>query len=449
MSRQSSDGEVSTPVETGVEDIEARTDDGPGAPAGAGDEVAVARGDVAAPGSEAGSDAAGAGDDAAAVEESAGAADESGTSDEGSAASAEEGAGAAEEGAGAAEEGAGAAEEGAGAAPTEEAAAPTEEAAAPTEEAAAPTEVASGGDGTMTEGGGWGAEEDAALREGLNRPPLLASEALMEDLAPMEPARDAARLWCAAIGLVFIALGALLIAGLRQGGGASGFIGVMLGGLTLVLALTRITYRQRAAAMLGIGVMATVLGLVGSGPAMGIEAGGKGWGVARAVAAAALPAALAFRGRYRAYAGARWLLGAAFATALPFTLFVILRLTTQDIGLGEASAMIVVLAMTAGLLGFMGAETTSAGAYLALAVNLALAGDLAFDGLAALDPVDAITVAPVLAAAVAFAATSALTSIGLFQILAWRLAPAARRINLHPPPKPAGKSHPSGSDWLT
>ncbi|AKT39836.1 hypothetical protein [Chondromyces crocatus] len=293
-------------------------------------------------------------------------------------------------------------------------------------------------------------DEEEAGREALNRPPLLASEALMEDLAPIEPARDAARLWCAAVGLTLVVLGGLQVTALRPGGVASGFMGVVLGAITLVLALTRITYRQRAAAMLGIGLTSTLLGLVGSGPAVGIDAGGFAWGVARAIAAAALPAALAFRARYRAYAGARWLLGAAFAAALPFTVSVILRLTTHQIGLGEAGAILVILAMTAGLLGFMGEETTSAGAYLALAVNLSLAGDLVFDGLSGVEGLQAAEVGAVIGSGVAFAATSALTSIGLFQILAWRLAPAARRINLHRPPREAKKpTQPSSNDWLT
>lgn len=286
----------------------------------------------------------------------------------------------------------------------------------------------------------------------LNRPPLLASEALMEDLAPMEPARGAARLWCAAIGLVFLLLGGLSIASLRPGGSASGATAFALGALALGLALARITYRRRAAAMVGVGALATLLGLAGLGPTVGIDVGGPGWGAARALAGAALPAALAFRGRYRAYAGARWLLGGAFGAALPFLVFVAIRLTTQELGLGGVGAILVVLAMTAGLLGFMGAETTSAGAWLALAVNLALATDLALDGLSALHPLTLEAAAPVIIAALSFATSSALTAIGLFQILAWRLAPVARRIDLHPPPKEPkdGDSKRSqSSDWLT
>src|SRR4051812_28354745 len=37
--------------------------------------------------------------------------------------------------------------------------------------------------------------------------PLLASEALMEDLAPVEPGRGPARLWCAGAGFAYAMVG--------------------------------------------------------------------------------------------------------------------------------------------------------------------------------------------------------------------------------------------------
>ena len=285
--------------------------------------------------------------------------------------------------------------------------------------------------------------------ESVARPPLLASEALMEDLAPMEPARGAARFWCAAIGLAYLLLGGLSLAGLRPGGYGAGASAFALGAVALVAALTRIPYRQRAAAMVAIGALSTVLGLGGSGPALGIDAGGgPGWGAARALAAAALPAALVFRARYRAYAGARWLLVAAFAATLPFVGHTIARLVLGEPGLDQVGSVAVLIAVASSLIGFMGAETTSAGTYLAAAVVLALTGDLALAGLAPLDPVSLGDAAAVLASATAFAATSAFTCVGLFQILAWRLAADARRIDLHPPPKESRRRASSG-DWLT
>jgi len=298
-------------------------------------------------------------------------------------------------------------------------------------------------------GGGRAPEDAVTPAESTARPPLLASEALMEDLAPMEPGRSAARLWCAAVGLTYLALGGLSIAGVRPGGYGAGASAVALGAVAMVAGLTRVTYRQRAVAMVALGALATVLGLGGSGPALGIDAGGgAGWGAARALAASSLPAALAFRARYRAYAGARWLLVAAFAATLPFLGHTVARLALGEAALDQVGSVAVILAVAASLLGFMGSETTSAGAYLAGAVVLTLAVELTLTGLAAQDPVSIGGAVAVLSSAVAFAATSALTCVGLFQILAWRLAADARRINLHPPPKEPPRQASSG-DWLT
>src|SRR5687767_7926664 len=50
--------------------------------------------------------------------------------------------------------------------------------------------------------------------------PLLASEALMDDLAPLRPGERRGRLWCLVMALAFAAAGALPLFGIRPGGGA-------------------------------------------------------------------------------------------------------------------------------------------------------------------------------------------------------------------------------------
>jgi hypothetical protein len=273
----------------------------------------------------------------------------------------------------------------------------------------------------------------------------------MEDLAPVHPARDAARIWCAAAGLGFLLLGGLSVVGLRPGGAAAGPPAFFLGAVALFAALIRVTYRQRAVAMVVLGALATVIGLAGSGPAVGIAVGGAGWGAARAISGAALPAALVFRSRYRAYAGARWLLVAAFAVALPTVGHAVARLALLDPHIGHVGALAVILAVLASLTGFMGSETTGAGSFLAVAVVSSLAGDLLIAGLLAAGGVDVRDLIGAIAAALAFATTSAMTSLGLFQILAWRLAAdAARRIDLHRRPKDsADRLQQSSGEWLS
>lgn len=277
--------------------------------------------------------------------------------------------------------------------------------------------------------------------------PLLASEALMEDLAPMRPAQDAARIWCAAVGAGFLLLGGLSIAGLRPDGVVAGPPAFVLGIVALFTALTSVSYRQRAVAMVVLGAIATVIGLQSSGTAVG-------WGTARAVAAIALPATLVFRSRYRAYSGARWLLVAAFLVTLPSFGHAVVQLALHDPHLGHLGALLVILAVVSSLTGFMGAETTGAGSFLAVAVVLAFTADLVVGRLAHLDTFSPRDIVIVLSAGLAFAATSAITSLGLFQILAWRLAADARRIDLHSRPPDNEKDGrdrrpPSGGEWLT
>ncbi|WP_242516398.1 hypothetical protein [Sorangium cellulosum] len=286
----------------------------------------------------------------------------------------------------------------------------------------------------------------SAPREKITKP-LLASEALMEDLAPIRPGQDAARIWCAAVGAGFLILGGLSIAGLRPDGVIAGPPAFVLGLVALFAALTSVSYRQRAIAMVVLGAIATLLGLRSTGSASDI-----GWGAARAVAATALPAALVFRSRYRAYTGARWLLVAAFLVSLPSFGEAVARLALLDPHLGQLGALMVVVAVLSSLTGFMGAETTGAGAFLAVTVVLAFTADLIIGGLAQLGHFSARDVASVLVGALAFAATAAITSLGLFQILAWRLAADARRINLHSPPSDKDgpdRRPPSGGEWLT
>jgi len=281
--------------------------------------------------------------------------------------------------------------------------------------------------------------------------PLLASEALMEDLAPIEPSRTAARLWCAAVGVGFAGLGALPLLGVRPGGTTAALSSFLFGGVTLAAALTRVSYRHRAVAMLILGMVAALVGLGGAGPAANIATSAPVLGFARLLAATTLPAALLFRARYRAYAGARWLLAAAFVCALPFVILTVLRLAALAPELATAGSFVALGVVVAALVGFMGSETTGAGTYVGLGVLCGLGTELALSDLSHAgafatwqSPTSSIL------AAVAFVAATGLSALGLFQILAWRLSDDARRIDLHAatPEKPRRRPEPpTTSDW--
>jgi len=273
----------------------------------------------------------------------------------------------------------------------------------------------------------------------------------MEDLAPLEPSRQVARFWCAAVGFGFAMLGVLPLLGLRAGGFVTALSAFLLGGVTVAAALTRVSYRRRAVAMLVLGTLVAVLGLGGTGPAADIADGARGLGFARVLAATALPAALLFRARYRAYAGARWLLGAAFVMALPFiglTLFHLLDLTPD---LATAGGFVAIVVIAASLVGFMGSETTGAGTYVGLSVLLGLGTELALSDMSRPGAFSSWqTAANIALSATAFCAASGLSALGLFQLLASRLSNDARRIDLHaasPEPKRARRSN--ASEWTS
>jgi hypothetical protein len=290
--------------------------------------------------------------------------------------------------------------------------------------------------------------DPAARAAPLSAKPLLASEALMEDLAPVEPARGAARLWCAWMGAAFLIFGCLPLFGLVPGHtdpmGAP-IPWFVTGAIALVASITRVTYRQRAVAMVVLGVLSGVVALHGAGGALVRADGSTAWGLARLFAAIAIPAALLFRARYRAYAGARVFLGAALLVSLPFAVHTAWNLAGSG-GVAQAGAVVVLLVLVGSLTGFMGSETTGAGAYLAPATVITLACELALRALGGSSRLGAAT------GAVAFAGAAGLASLGVFQILAWRFAADARRIDIHRVPResrPPASDRDPASDWST
>jgi len=268
----------------------------------------------------------------------------------------------------------------------------------------------------------------------------------MEDLAPVEPARRGAQAWSAGVGGASLVFGALPLLGLLPGGIQAALPWFVTGTIALVAGLTPVAYRQRAVAMVVLGLLSGVVALQGAEGALMRADGGPAWGLARLLAAVALPAALLFRARYRAYAGARIFLGAALAVSLPFGVHTVFSLFEAGGAAQAAGSVVVIFILMGSLAGFMGSETTGAGTYLAPATVIGLAVELSLRGIHHGPPLGVAT------GAVAFGGASALAALGVFQILAWRFAADARRIDLHSPPRdsrPSGDNQDRASDWAT
>jgi hypothetical protein len=153
-------------------------------------------------------------------------------------------------------------------------------------------------------------------------PPILASEVLREDLAPIEPGRSASRLWDGGLAVLYLAVGICLrfdlgVSGVSPDAGAACLAAAAGVAATAVVPFP---YLWRAIVGAGIGALVVALGLFRGGPlALLAGPGSTPWvETFRVLTCVVVPAALLFRSHYRAYARGRVLLATAFVLAVPF-----------------------------------------------------------------------------------------------------------------------------------
>jgi hypothetical protein len=282
--------------------------------------------------------------------------------------------------------------------------------------------------------------------------PVLASEALKDDVAPVQPLARTARNISLLVGAVLAGLPLAERFGLPLGN-----TGQLQLALSLVLALLALgagvlprRYAQRAAVMLLVGVSSGALGALGFGPAAAAEEATGEWGLVVLIAAIGLPAALLFRARYRAFLAARLILGAALALSMPFAVHALLRTISAPALPLQVASGVAVGAVLLSLLGFMGGESTGAGNLMAAVVTIAIAAVLGTEAL-----VDARGMAPIdqalrpLVSVGVFAATALVGALGLFGLLAWRFGPQARAANPRSRPAAEKRPRPSIGGWLS
>ena len=259
--------------------------------------------------------------------------------------------------------------------------------------------------------------------------PVLASELFAEEVAPLEPARQACRVW-----LVLIAGGvAVLGLGLRLG---LGIPGLRLEGATVsfaaaaaiaALALLPFAYRARASVAVTTGVLLMGLGLESIGPLAGLAFDGAEWRqLGRLVALSVLPVALALRSRYPAYRPLRLVLGAALGCAGPFGVAeLILALNPEVDPLVRVLASLCSAVVAIGLVGLLPDGLTRTGRIWAGAVLLLVPTEIAARELTLLGGGDAgLLTYPTTAFAMLCA--SLLTTLGGYQLAAQFVAPRAR-----------------------
>ncbi|MGO9713440.1 MAG: hypothetical protein ACLQBL_31575 [Polyangiaceae bacterium] len=267
------------------------------------------------------------------------------------------------------------------------------------------------------------------------KPPILASDILREEVAPQAPARRALR--GALIAMLAISVVGVVVASWGIGGTRLGARWALEGAactaiLAAVAAFVPLPYALRAAAGALAGAIPLLLGAAGLGPLSRLGDEGGGAALAMAAMATALPGALLFRSRYRAFRAARVILAIALAVSVPAVVLLAMTAADGGVALGaRALAAVGVAAALAATLGFMGPETSGGCAQWAALVVGAYAARPTWRAVAsAWSGRDPDTLALSAAALGALVATT-LVTFALFQLLAAVLGGQARQVDVH------------------
>ncbi len=274
--------------------------------------------------------------------------------------------------------------------------------------------------------------------------PVLASDALRDDLAPVEPWRVAARAWLGLAGAMFILLDFLPGQGRPEGLGSS----VAIGCLAIVAAAAPLSYAARATTLVTIGLAVGLGGIAGVGPARVVHVAVGYLATVHLLAATSLPAALLFRSRYRAYEGTRYFLVTGLGLALPFVGYNLALFGRTTLGVQIVGGL-AVMAIGLGLLGFMGAGTHISGHYIAGAIILAIATQLGLQAFVGFPTDDWLAICGRIGSLLAFAAGNVLGSLGAFQLLARRHWSEARSVDLRREHPGDQEKQSLGDSWLS
>lgn len=260
-------------------------------------------------------------------------------------------------------------------------------------------------------------------------PPILASTALIEELAPLEPGRRVGRLAFAGVGAALWAVGAAIRSGVgpAEAMGDASTIAFSAGAALLAAAALPFAYLARAGVALACSAVLMGLGLQGRGPLAGLAIdGGLARDFTRLVALCGLPAALLFRSRFGEYRGTRLVLAAGIAASVPFV--VLGALLAADDGAAtvpRVAAGASVATVVAASLGFLGGGGARSGGLFAGLVLAVLPAEIGLRELTPLADAETGMLAYPLTA-VGMVCTGLVAAVALFHLLAGALAQRAR-----------------------
>lgn len=285
-----------------------------------------------------------------------------------------------------------------------------------------------------------GGSDPAPKSESVPPKPLLASEALKDEVAPIEPLKRAARV------LAVFAGGLLAATGWLPDWAPLGKprLELVAGALVALTGLPPMPYTARAGALVLLGVLAGAMGVGGAGPASVVAYAMGEWGVLALLALVALPATLMFRCAYRAFRPARVVLAAGVGLAIPFAVTLGLGFEAAD-GAVQVASGVALGGFCLGFVGFGSSQVPLSGGALATAVTLAIAAPIAPLAAARLGLERDTEWFSVVASTLAFATATGLAALGSFQLLAARSWQAARDQETAMPPADVPPAAPSGA----
>ncbi|HEX7666470.1 MAG TPA: hypothetical protein VF407_18215 [Polyangiaceae bacterium] len=264
-------------------------------------------------------------------------------------------------------------------------------------------------------------------------PPILASDILRDDVAPVAPAQKLIVAWLVLFSLAFGT--AAIFAWLGIFAHELFVPSVVTAIVAACAALLPVPYLTRALLAAMASLVPLALGAQGYGPLAAMRTRGDWLDASTIAALTFLPGVLLFRSRYRAFRMARILLGVALVLSIPAELdFAMAALNLSTPLVTRIADGVVFAAVLGAGFGFMGAETTGLGTlWGALIVTTHAAGI----GLRAFAPI--VGQPGILAKHAGFyisggfgewvAAT--LAAHAIFQLLAAVSAKSARKVDVH------------------
>jgi hypothetical protein len=268
------------------------------------------------------------------------------------------------------------------------------------------------------------------------RAPILASDILREEIAPLAPARGALRGVLLPLSAGFALWGVASLAGFTVPAPFEASAAFVTAGAAGLAAALPGPYGARALLATLAGLLPLVLGALWQGPLAELGMEGPTQAGAALVVATLVPAALFFRAQYRAFGVARGMLVLALALSGPAVFFFAgAALSNGAPLLLRGASGLALFAVSTSLAGFLGAETTggcNAWAILILGASAARVFVVSWLGASAgHDALSLTAEATCVATGLGALAASGVASVGLYQLLAALFARRARLADVH------------------